>query len=96
MSNDCDKNWACPRKFSAYATDYAYTKKNVSCSKKATFHYKGKLQERFRSGLNEMKLATTTQITNSSLLFKRVAATEVTALCIKQTTLMDSIGQWRF
>ena len=46
-----------------------------------------KLQELFRSGLKEMKQATTTQISNSSLLFKSVAATEVTALCKKQTTL---------
>jgi len=33
------------------------------------------LQELFRSGLNEMKHATTAQISNSSLLFKRFAAT---------------------
>ena len=50
------------------------------------------LQECFRSGLNEMKLATTTLIANSSLLFKRVAATEGTALCKKQTTLEDRIA----
>jgi len=34
-----------------------------------------KLQEFFRSGLNEMKLSTITHISNSSLLFKRVAVT---------------------
>ena len=39
-----------------------------------------------------MKLATTAQITNSSLLFKRVAVTEVTAFCKKQTTLEDRIA----
>ena len=49
---------------------YAYTKENAWHSKKATFHYQGKLQEFFRSGLNEMKQATTTQILNSSLLAK--------------------------
>jgi len=27
----------------------------VRCSRKATFHYKGKLQEFFRAGLNEIK-----------------------------------------
>jgi len=31
-------------------------------------------------------------MTNSSLLFKRVAATKVTALCKKQTTLEDRIA----
>jgi len=50
------------------------------------------LQELFRSGLNEVKQATTTQISNSSLLFKRVAATEVTALCKKQTTPANRIA----
>jgi len=33
----------------------------------------------------------TTQISNSNLLFKSVAATEVTAICKKQTTSEDSI-----
>jgi len=42
------------------------------------------LQELFRSGLNEMKYAMVTQISNSSLFLKRVAAAEVTALCKKQ------------
>jgi len=39
---------------------YAYTKRTRDVAKKATFHYQGKLQERFLSGLNEMKLVTTT------------------------------------
>jgi len=29
--------------------------KEVRCNRKATFHYKGKLQEVFRAGLNEIK-----------------------------------------
>ena len=33
----------------------ACKKKSVRCSRKATFHYKGKLQEVFRDGLNEIK-----------------------------------------
>jgi len=37
-------------------------------------------------------LAANMQISNSSLLFKRVAATEVTALCKKQTTPDDRIA----
>ena len=32
----------------------ACKKKNVRCDRKATFHYKGKLQELFRAGLNEI------------------------------------------
>jgi len=32
-----------------------FKKKNVRCDRKATFHYKGKLQEAFRAGLNEIK-----------------------------------------
>jgi len=30
-------------------------KKSVRCNRKATFHYKGKLQDVFRAGLNEIK-----------------------------------------
>jgi len=33
----------------------ACKKKSVQCNKKVTFHYKGKLQEVFRAGLNEIK-----------------------------------------
>jgi len=33
----------------------ACKKKKVRCSRKETFHYKGKLQEVFRSGLNKIK-----------------------------------------
>jgi len=33
----------------------ACKKKNVRRNRKATFHYKGKLQEVFRAGLNEIK-----------------------------------------
>jgi len=33
----------------------ACKEKNVRCNRKATFHYKGKLQEVFRAGLNEIK-----------------------------------------
>jgi len=33
----------------------ACKKKNVRCNRKATFYYKGKLQEVFRAGLNEIK-----------------------------------------
>jgi len=33
----------------------ACKKKSVRCNRKATFHYKGKLQEVFRAGLNEIK-----------------------------------------
>jgi len=50
------------------------------------------MQELFHSGFKEMKLATTTHISNSSLLFKCLAATEVTSLCKKQTTLEDRIA----
>jgi len=33
----------------------ACKKKSVRCNRKAIFHYKGKLQEVFRAGLNEIK-----------------------------------------
>ena len=50
--------------------------------------------EKFSKGVSPplfTGLATSTQISNSSLLFKRVAATDVTALCKKQTTPEDRI-----
>jgi len=58
----------------------------VRCSRKAPFRHKGKLQEVFRVGLNEIKY----DYVDSKQHFypqHHVAATDMTALCKKQTTL---------
>jgi len=55
----------------------------VRCSRKTTFDYKGKLQEVFRDGLNEIKY----DYVDSKLHFYlqyHVAATDMKALCKKQ------------
>ena len=64
----------------------ACKKENVRCSRKAAFHCKGKFQEVLRAGFNEIKC--------DYVDFKRhfylqydAAATDVKALCKKQTTL---------
>ena len=64
----------------------ACKKKNVRCDNKTTFHYKGKLQELFRVGLNE----TTYNYVDSKQHFclqYHVSATDIKALRKKQTTL---------
>jgi len=57
----------------------------VRYSRKATFHYKGKLQEVFRAGLNEIKY----DYVDCKQHFYQyhVAATDMKTLCKKQTTL---------
>jgi len=60
--------------------------KEVRCSRKATFHYKGKLQEVFRAGLNEIKYDYVDSKQHFYLQY-HVAATDMKALCKKQTTL---------
>ena len=65
---------------------YAYEKKNVWCNRNVAFHYKGKLQEVFRAGLNEIKY----DYVDSKQLFYpqyHVATSDMKALCKKQTTL---------
>jgi len=64
----------------------ACKKKNVRCNRKATFHYKGKLQEVFRAGLNEIKYDCVDSKKHFHLQY-HVAATDMKALCKKQTTL---------
>jgi len=60
--------------------------KEVRCNRKATFHYRGKLQEVFRAGLNEIKYD---DVDSKQHFYQRyhVAATDMKALCKKQTTL---------
>ena len=58
----------------------------MQCSGKATFHYKGKLQEVFRAGLNEIKYNYVDSKQHFDLQ-RHVAATDMKALCKKQTTL---------
>jgi len=53
----------------------ACKKKSVRCNRKATFHYKGKLQELFRAGLNEIKYDYVDSKQHFYLQY-RVAATE--------------------
>jgi len=58
----------------------------VQCNRKATFNCKGKLQEVFGAGLNEMKY----DYVDSKQHFYpqyHVAATDMKAHCKKQTTL---------
>ena len=65
-----------------------HLKKNLRCNRKATFHYKGKgnLQEVFRAGLNEIKYDYVDSKQHFYLQY-HVAATDMKALCKKQTTL---------
>jgi len=58
----------------------------MRCSRKATFHYKGKLQDVFCSGLNEIKYDYIDSKQHFYLQY-HVAATDMKALCKKQTTL---------
>jgi len=60
--------------------------KAVWCNKKAAFHYKGKLQEVFRGGLNENKYDYVDSQQHFYLQY-HVAATDMKAFCKKQTTL---------
>jgi len=60
--------------------------KNVRCNRKATFHYKGKLQEVFRAVLNEIKYDYV-DFKQHFYLQYHVAAPDMKALCKKQTTL---------
>jgi len=66
----------------------ACKKKNVRCNRKATFHYKGKgkLHEVFRAGLKEIKYDYVDSKQHLYLQY-HVAATDMKALCKKQTTL---------
>jgi len=64
----------------------ACKKKNVRCSRKTKFHNKGKLQEFFRAGLNEIKYDYVDSKQHFYLQY-HVAATDMKALCKKQTTL---------
>ena len=69
-------------------------KKNARCNWKATFHCKGKLQEVFRDGLNEIKH----HYVDSKQHFYpqyHAAATDMKALCKKQTTL-QAVAQLGF
>jgi len=58
----------------------------VRCSRKTTFHYKGKLQEVFRTGLNEIKYDYVDSKQPFYLQY-HVAATDMKPLCKKQTIL---------
>ena len=58
----------------------------MRCNRKAAFHYKDKLQEVFRAGLNENKHAYVDSKQHFYLQY-HVAATDTKALCKKQTTL---------
>jgi len=58
----------------------------VQCSRKATFHYKGKFQEVFRAGLNEIKYNYVDSKQHVYLQY-HVPATDMKALRRKQTTL---------
>jgi len=58
----------------------------LQCSRKATFHYKGKVQELFRVGLNESKYDYVDSKQHFYLQY-HVATTDMKALCKKQTTL---------
>jgi len=64
----------------------ACKKKNVRCNRKATFYYKGKLQEVSRAGLNEIEYDYADSKQHFYLQY-HVAATDMKALCKKQTTL---------
>jgi len=64
----------------------ACMEKNVRCNRKATFHYKGKLQEVFRAVLNEIKYDYV-DFKQHFYLQYHVAAPDMKALCKKQTTL---------
>jgi len=56
----------------------------VRCNRKATFHCKGKLQEVFRAGLNEIKYDYVDSKQHFYLQY-HVAATDMKTLCKKQT-----------
>jgi len=68
----------------------------VRCSRKATFHYKGKLQEFFRAGLHEIKYDYVASKQHYYLQY-HLAATDIKALRKKQTTLeaVAHLKQWR-
>jgi len=57
----------------------------VRCSRKATFHHKGKLQAYFRAGLNVFKYDYV-DFKQHFCLYYQVAATDMKELCKKQTT----------
>ena len=61
----------------------------MRCNRKATFHYKGKLQGVFRAGLNEIIYD---YVDSKQLFYQQyhVAATDMKALCKKQATLQSS------
>ena len=63
----------------------ACKKKSARCKRKATFHYKGKLQV-FRAGLKEIKYDYVDSKQHFYLQY-HVAAIDMKALCKKQTTL---------
>jgi len=58
----------------------------VRCNRKATFHYKSKLQEVLSAGLNEIKYDDVDSKQHFCLQY-HVAATDMKALCKKQTAL---------
>jgi len=58
----------------------------VRCKRKATFHYKGKLQEVFRAGLTEIKYDYVDSKQHFYLQY-HVAAIDMKTLRKKQTTL---------
>ena len=58
----------------------------MRCSRKATFHYKSKLQEVVSAGLNEIAYDYVDSNQHFYVQY-HVAATDVKALCKKQTTL---------
>jgi len=68
-------------------------KKNVRCSRKTIFHSKGKLQEVFRAGLNEIKYDYVDSKQHFYLQY-HVSATDMKALCKKQTTLQAVVYLW--
>jgi len=71
----------------------ACKKKSVQCNKKVTFHYKGKLQEVFRAGLNEIKYDYVDSKQHFYLQY-HVAATDMKALGKKQTTIQAVAHLW--
>ena len=66
----------------------------MRCCRKATFHYKGKLQEVFRAGLNEIKYDYADSKQHFYLQY-HVAATDMNALWKKQATL-QAVAYLRF
>jgi len=58
----------------------------MRCTRKATFHYKGKLQEVFRTGLNKIEYDYVDSKQHFYVQYT-VAATDMEPLCKKHTTL---------